>query len=137
MAGTVNGMVAGYDGSPGSQQAPDWAAWEARARGLVLTVCHVRTAGGAEPRGQAGDLAWRYAQRVVAGGVQHAQGSMGAGDVRPLLLSGPPVRVLCEVSGNADMVVLGARGRGVWGMMPASVSLALLHHAPCPVAVVH
>ncbi|HET7246085.1 MAG TPA: universal stress protein, partial [Streptosporangiaceae bacterium] len=49
MAGTVDGIVAGYDGSPGSQQALDWAAWEARARGLVLTVCHVQATESAEP----------------------------------------------------------------------------------------
>jgi nucleotide-binding universal stress UspA family protein len=42
MAGTVHGIVAGYDGSPASQEALDWAAREAPARGLVLTVCHVR-----------------------------------------------------------------------------------------------
>jgi nucleotide-binding universal stress UspA family protein len=42
MVDTVHGIVAGYDGSPGSRDAPGWAAWEAKARGLVLTVCHVR-----------------------------------------------------------------------------------------------
>jgi nucleotide-binding universal stress UspA family protein len=31
MTGTANGIVAGYDGSPGSQEALDWAVWEARA----------------------------------------------------------------------------------------------------------
>jgi nucleotide-binding universal stress UspA family protein len=40
MAGTVNGIVAGYDGSTASEEALDWAAWEAKEHGLVLTVCH-------------------------------------------------------------------------------------------------
>ena len=129
MAGTVNGIVAGYDGSPGSQQALDWAVWEARARGLVLTVCHVQTAESAEPGGAAAGPAWRYAGRVVAGGVRHAQGGMGAGDVRPLLLSGPPAKVLCEVSGSADMVVLGSRGRGgLAGLLLGSVSSQVAAH---------
>jgi nucleotide-binding universal stress UspA family protein len=137
MAGTVNGVVAGYDGSPGSQQALDWAAWEARAHGLVLTVCHVRADGSAEPGGAATDLAWRYAERVVAGGVRHAQGSMEAADVRPLLLSGPPARALCELSASADMVVLGSRGRGgLAGLLLGSVSSQVAAHGHGVVVVV-
>ena len=79
MAGTVNGIVAGYDGSSGSQEALDWAAWEARARGAVLTVCHAcAPRGAAAPGGAAADLAWQYAERVVAGG-----GSTLKGNGRP------------------------------------------------------
>ena len=39
MTGTTNGIVAGYDGSPGAAQALRWAAREAFARGTTLTVC--------------------------------------------------------------------------------------------------
>src|SRR5689334_9750778 len=39
MTGTTNGIVVGYDGSPGSAQALRWAAREAWARGTTLTVC--------------------------------------------------------------------------------------------------
>jgi nucleotide-binding universal stress UspA family protein len=109
MAGTVNGIVAGYDGLPASQQALDWAVWEARLRGLVLTVCHAFPPDPAAPGAAGTDLAWQYGERVVTGGVRHAQGIMGASDVRPLLISGPPARVLCELSRTADMVVLGSR----------------------------
>jgi len=37
---TADGIVAGYDGSAGSDQALSWAAREARARRVTLTVCH-------------------------------------------------------------------------------------------------
>jgi nucleotide-binding universal stress UspA family protein len=135
MAGTVNGIVAGYDGSTASEEALDWAAWEARAHGLVLTVCHAW--GRAVPDDAAADLAWKYAERVIARGVQHAQATIGACDVRPLLVSGSPADVLCGMSASADMVVLGDRGRGgLAGLLLGSVSSQVAAHARGAVIVV-
>jgi len=128
MACTVNGIVAGYDGSPASQEALDWAAREARAHGVVLTVCHVW--GRAVPSDAAADLAWKYGECVMARGVQHAQATMGAGDIRPLLASGSPADVLCDMTASADMVVLGSRGRGgLAGLLLGSVSSQVAAHA--------
>lgn len=137
MAGTVNGVVAGYDGSPGSQEALDWAVSAARARGLALTVCHVlrpqRVALGAA----AVDLVRQYGGQVVAGGVQRAQRGMASGAVRALLVSGSPAGVLCELSENADLVVLGSRGRGeLAGLLLGSLSLKVAAHASGAVVVV-
>ena len=135
MACTVNGIVAGYDGSSASQEALDWAVREAQAHGLALTVCHVW--GRTVPDDAAADLAWKYGERVVAGGVQHAQGSFGTSEVRPLLLSGSPASVLCEVSQSAAMVVLGSRGRGeLAGLLLGSVSSQVAAHARGAVVVV-
>jgi nucleotide-binding universal stress UspA family protein len=135
MAGTVDGIVAGYDGSSASQEALDWAAWEAKAHGLVLTVCHVW--GRAVPSDAAADLAWKYGECVIARGVQHAQATMGTGDVRPLLASGSPADVLCDLSASADIVVLGSRGRGgLAGLLLGSVSSQVAAHAPGVVVVV-
>jgi nucleotide-binding universal stress UspA family protein len=137
MAGTVNGIVAGYDGSPASQEALDWAVWEARARGLVLTVCHAWPSVPTAPLAAATDLAWQYGERVVTGGVRHAQGIMGAGDIRPLLAAGPPARVLCELSRTAGMVVLGNRGcGGLPGLLLGSVSAQVAAHGRGVVVVV-
>ena len=64
-------------------------------------------------------------------------GGVGAGDVRPLLLSGPPASVLCEVSGNADIVVLGSRGRGgLAGLLLGSVTSQVAAHGRGVVVVV-
>ncbi len=39
MSRVTDGIVVGYDGSPGSAEALRWAAREAWARGTVLTIC--------------------------------------------------------------------------------------------------
>ncbi|SEG88432.1 Nucleotide-binding universal stress protein, UspA family [Thermomonospora echinospora] len=48
-----------------------------------------------------------------------------------------PVAALTEASGNADLVVVGARDRhGLGALRLGSVSHGVIHHAHCPVAVV-
>ena len=39
MTGMTDGIIAGYDGSAGSDEALRWAAREAWARGTALTIC--------------------------------------------------------------------------------------------------
>ncbi|HEX9541422.1 MAG TPA: universal stress protein [Streptosporangiaceae bacterium] len=52
--------------------------------------------------------------------------------------NGAPRSALLEAAQDAQMLVVGSRGRGgIRGMMLGSVSQAVLHHAPCPVSVVH
>ncbi len=139
MAGAAGGILVGYDGSPGSEQALSWAAREARARGMALTVCHAWAPGFSVPPGEAAvlDLARRSGERVIADGLQHAHGVMGSRRVRPLLVEGPAAAVLCERSQRADMVVLGSRGcGGVAGQLLGSVSLRVAAHARGRVVIV-
>ena len=54
------------------------------------------------------------------------------------VLAGTPRAALLTASADAQMIVVGARGRGgLEGMSLGSVAQAVLHHAPCPVGVVH
>jgi nucleotide-binding universal stress UspA family protein len=139
MAGNTDGILAGYDGSPGSEQALSWAAREARSRGTVLTVCHACAPGFPVLPGEDAvlDLARRSGERVIASGRQHAQRVMGAGEVRSLLVEGRAAAVLCERSHVADMVVAGSRGHGgVAGLLLGSVSSQVAAHVSGRVVVV-
>jgi nucleotide-binding universal stress UspA family protein len=45
---------------------------------------------------------------------------------------------LLAAAHDAQLVVVGSQGRGhIKGMLLGSVSQAVLHHSPCPAAVVH
>jgi len=51
---------------------------------------------------------------------------------------GAPRAALLATASRGQLLVLGARGRGgLREMTLGSLSLAILHHAPCPVIVVH
>lgn len=59
-------------------------------------------------------------------------------DVRWLTPRGHPAGKLIEAGGDDGMIVVGSRGRGGFrGLLLGSTSQAVLHHARCPVAVVH
>jgi len=48
-----------------------------------------------------------------------------------------PAHALAQSTGDAQLVVVGSRGRGgLTGMLLGSVSQAMLQHAECSVAVV-
>ena len=140
MTGTIHGILVGYDGSPGSEQALLWAAREARWRGTILTVCHACAPGQAEAApgdGRASGHMQAAGDQNLAKALRIAQELMGPGQARPLLAAGPAARVLCEHSADADMVVVGARGRGgLPGMLLGSVGQQVCAHARGRVVVV-
>jgi nucleotide-binding universal stress UspA family protein len=114
MTGTTNGIVVGYDGSPGSAQALRWAAREAWARGTTLTVCLAWTPDHVELPTESAlcDLARQHGQEVLTRGLPYAESVLGPGRVHPDLAAGSAARVLCERSRAAEMVVVGSRGHG-------------------------
>ena len=59
-------------------------------------------------------------------------------DLRLTVELGKPAGALIRAGMGAELLVVGAHGRGAFsGLLLGSVSRAMLHHAPCPLAVVH
>ena len=146
-ASKPHGIVVAVDGSPTSRAATDWAAREAALRHVQLTVVHV------EPSDEIGP--WvdipitedylaardRQAAEVIAEALDIVTSALAETrkvPVEQLVLTGPKMPSLIDMSKDADMMVVGCRGRGgVAGLLLGSTSSALVHHAHCPVAVVH
>ncbi|CNF99122.1 UspA domain-containing protein [Mycobacterium tuberculosis] len=131
------GVVVGYDGSGHSEAAVRWAAEEARLRGAPLTVVHAWDAFTA-----VGPMAIPVAdlraaaQEIATEGAKLAREVTGA-DAHAALGRGGSTTALLEAASDADLVVVGSRGRGGFtGLVLGSTGLELAEHAPCPVVVV-
>jgi nucleotide-binding universal stress UspA family protein len=142
----LRGIVVGLDGSPASRVATDWAAREAALRGVPLTVLHVQPSDAMEPWLDVPVLDFaaeieRRSRHIIddaLGLVSDAARDVGSIDVEHRVIVGPAVPALVDASKDADMVVVGCRGLGgVKGLLLGSVSSGLVHHAHCPVAVIH
>ncbi|PZG57034.1 hypothetical protein C1I98_00475 [Spongiactinospora gelatinilytica] len=132
-----HGVVVGYDGSDFAMQALDWAMDEAEPRRLPLTVAHAWEwpYGTAAPGAK--EHLRKAAEHVLEHGAHRARASSSIGDVRAELREGPAADLLIELSGRADLVVVGSRGLGrVATTLLGSVAVQVARHAACPVVVV-
>ena len=139
MAGIELGILTGYDGSPGSQEALAWAAAETASRREPLTVCSAWAPGYPARPGDvtAFDLARRSGERTLAQGVRFLHDRLVPVNIRPLLTAGPAAAVLCEHSARAEMLVVGSRGQGGFAGLPlGSVSSQVAAHACGRIVVV-
>ncbi len=145
------GVVVGADGSASAKAAIRWAARDASMRKLPLTVVHanaVSTVAAAMVSWPAGEIPQQVleqeeadARAILADAVAVAKGSLDDATgltVTDEVFFGWPVPTLIDVSKEAQMVVVGCRGRtGLRRALLGSVSSGLIHHARCPVAIVH
>jgi nucleotide-binding universal stress UspA family protein len=138
--GTRNGrIVVGVDGSEASAAALRWAAGQARLTGAVLEAViaweYPATYGWSLPVDDAGMGA--DAADALHTSVTDALGADPGVEVREETRLGNAAQVLLTEAEGADLLVLGARGRGGFrGLLLGSVSTHCVHHAPCPVLVV-
>ena len=129
----VSAIVVGFDGSPDSVHALDWALGEAGLRGAPVAVCHAwhRPHPGGETSAGA------TARRLLAEGRRHAARRAPAVHVRVELMAGSPAQALAQASYEAALLVVGARGAGgLHDRLLGSVSAGLARQAHCPVVVV-
>lgn len=129
-------IVVGFDGSPDSMLALEWALAEAHLRDASIDLCHVRK----RPRTQDGDDhagARDLGGEVLARGLEHADHWTRPVPVAARLMAGNPVQQLLTIAADALFLVVGARGTGGFrGLRLRSVSDQVTRHAPCPVVVV-
>jgi nucleotide-binding universal stress UspA family protein len=137
-------VVVGVDGSELSELAVGFAVEEAALRGADLVAVHVFNhpvsagAGDMLPLVYDVDELRSDEERLLAESVAGWRGRYPDVTIRPRLIRGRPAPVLVDQTATARLVVVGARGRGGFtGLVTGSVSQALLHHAQCPVTVVH
>ncbi|NJC73534.1 universal stress protein [Planosporangium thailandense] len=138
-AATTEGVVVGVDGSPRCEAAAEFAFAEAGLRGVGLTAVqawYYPVASGAvrQPAALEEAESRRFAGWLAPFEARHPDVA-----VRRVLTHGEhPTVALVERSAGAPLLVVGARGHGGFpGLLLGSVSHAAIHHAACPVAVVH
>lgn len=144
LSGTAPHIVAGVDGSPQSTEALRWAVRQAGLTGGVVDAVvawqYPYAAGGLGWAPAAGlddtdysDLAARSLRDCVA-----KVSPPPSVQVRELVLQGNPAQVLLDTAKDADLLVVGSRGHGGFtDALIGSVSTRCVHHARCPVVVVH
>jgi nucleotide-binding universal stress UspA family protein len=145
--GGAASIVVGVDGSDRARLAVKWAADEARVRGTALRIVY---AGANEPRHVP---AWFTDQgpdqtSAVAGGLPASEAVLDdavalVATRHPSLmvhgddLAGPAALELIDASRMAELLVVGARGKGpLKGMLLGSISEECIRYAWCPVVVV-
>lgn len=131
-------IVVGVDGSDHSAAALRWATDHARARGATLEVVHAwqqpDLGGYALPPTTAENLE-RSAQEVLDNALRSI--TRRGLPVEGRVVAGSPSATLLEAAKGADMLVVGARGRGGFGALTlGSTSDQCLHHATAPLAIV-
>lgn len=133
-------VIVGIDGSPDSVRALRWAADFARelqAPLQALTTFEVPGIYGVQAMAGWEDPARleEESRSMLAEIVREAMGE-GA-QVEERVVQGHPAKVLVEASPDAQLIVVGSRGRGGFaGMVLGSVSQHTVNHAQCPVVVV-
>jgi nucleotide-binding universal stress UspA family protein len=136
-------VVVGVDGTPAGEAAIAFAFAEAAIRGRALTAVHTWTDSVVEEAlagGSALDVRplLERAHEILAERLAGWQEKYPEITVTRAVVRDRPAHALLRAATTAALVVVGTRGRGGFrGLLLGSTSQHLLHHAPCPVAVVH
>lgn len=137
------GVVVGIDGSASSHGALLLAAAEATYRGLTLTLVSTYSLSPwSETALKAGHgmAPESFLQQQSYEELEHAKDKyLGdyQGRIQNMVRFGDPTTILVELSARANLLVVGARGRGGFvGRLAGSVAIALPRYSKCPVTIV-
>jgi nucleotide-binding universal stress UspA family protein len=138
--GELRTVGCGFDGSPESRAALEWAADLAHRRGAQLIALAVHSPiafGGLSTRTATGFRTANEALGAALGEqLSEAVAALGAADADGRLLEGDAAGNLIEASTELDLLVLGSREYGpIRRVLLGSVSRALVRSASCPVVV--
>jgi nucleotide-binding universal stress UspA family protein len=149
-------IVAGVDGSPSSRAGLRWAVREAALIGGTVdavmalhfpptTVVSGVGAGYGEPgTGGVGQSLAEVDENVTADQTRHVLDAVINEELKPddkhlvraRVFNGHPAEALLAAADDADMLVVGNRGRGGFAeILLGSVGQYLVHHANCPVLI--
>lgn len=136
------GIVAGHDGSSAAHEAMRWAVEEGRLRGMVVHVVRawvlsgvIRDMGGISSGVPSFEEAGRWVEEQLHKNLSTCE---PAGvEVHTHVIHEASTDVILAAAVNADLVVLGNRGRGGFaGAIIGRVAENVVRHAPCTVVVV-
>lgn len=135
-------IVVGTDGSENSVRALRWAIDEAVIRDAEVELVHAYSDPPLTayptlvlPPISADDLR-EAAERVVDATVADVGDTRGV-SIRRITQVGGATGVLIDRAGDADLLVVGARGLGGFrGLLVGSVTHQILSHSPCPVVTI-
>jgi nucleotide-binding universal stress UspA family protein len=148
----VGRIVVGVDGSPGSLRALRWALEEGAARRAVVRAVTVwrgvRVGEDTELELHDFSTLAHYEERrarmarmrledAIDEAVAGSSLAAGPGAIETVAVEGDAAETLCRDAEEADLLVVGARGRGTFAELSlGSVSAKCAHHSPCPVVIV-
>ena len=133
--GRRNLVVVGFDGSSGAEAALEQAVVEAKIRGAELEIAVSWRHWPVESLIKVTPDITHNATAIAARGAD-LTASIAADLVVHTRVSPEPAPIeLVAESKGAELLVVGQRGLGAWGMILGSVSQYCVHHASCPVLV--
>ncbi|WP_225101636.1 universal stress protein [Streptomyces sp. CoH27] len=141
--GRFGSVVVGVEDGEGSGTAVQFAFREAQVRRCRLVAVHAwSTPFGAPTRPPppvwyALEAHRRPPAQVLDDALSDVAERYGDAPVSRRVVEGPARQALLEAASDADLLVVGAHRRhGHRGLQLGLINHAVLHHAPCPIAVV-
>lgn len=145
MGGVMKRILVPVDGSIGANKAAKFAAELAQGMSAQIVLIYVYDAPGVAILGLAAltpeDIK-AVQQAIASQSFEKAKAAMQAPnvDIKTEVIIGYPSKEIVAYAKEraVDLIVMGSRGQSeIQGLLMGSVSQFVMHHATCPVTIVH